>query len=245
MSKLNNFFTGMVKFKVMGLSVSCINKLRQFNATRISVDGDTICFSVPLVYADNVKKLVSNFEFSYTENFNIFRGLNFLLARMTLSISIIFFIISFFVFDMAIYDIKVVGANADLQSNIKAYLSDLDINKFSLKSKLDDPNIAYGLVNEFSEIAHANLRVSGNTLVVSVSEAVDAIEKITLNVYAQYDAVIKDIILFSGKALVEVGDVVRKGDLLIENAYQGTVAVTGEVAYLYQDKVVRLDISII
>ena len=59
------------------------------------------------------------------------------------------------------------------------------------------------------------------------------------------DAVIKEVTTYSGTALVTTGDVVKKGDLLVVNAYPDSVVVTGEVAFVNGEEISRLVIWII
>ena len=245
MSQIKNFFAGRVDFSVSELPVACLNKLRQYQIFNIVNHDGTITFSVPLVNATAVKKLVNNFDWQMHENFNLFRGINFLLNRFVLSLSIIVGIITFFLVDMGIYDVRVVNADPTLTNQVYAQLQNIGVKKFMLKSKVADLNLAEFLVAEFPSVAHANVRVSGNTLLITLSEATAKVAKVKTNFYAQYDAVIKEVIAFSGHVLVEPGDVVRKGDLLVQDAYEDSVAIIGEVAYVVEDKIVRLHISII
>lgn len=245
MSRIKNFFCGRVEFLVTGLPISCLNKLRQYQISNIRNQGGTIAFSVPLVNAVAVKKLVNNFDWQMHENINIFLGINFMLNRFVLSLSIILGLIAFLVLDMGIYNVKVINADATLTSEVYAHLQSIGVKKFMLKNKVADLDLAASLVAEFPNVAHANVRIMGNTLLISLSEATYNNAKVKTNIYAQYDAVIKDVIAFSGRSLVEVGDVVRKGDLLVEDAYEDSVAITGEVAYMVEDQIIRLDISII
>ena len=245
MSRIKNFVSGKVDFTVTGLPVGCLNKLRQYRLTNIRNHDGTIAFTVPLVHATTVKKLVRNFDWQMRENWNIFRGINFLLNRFVLSLSIILGLLTFLVLDMGIYQVKVVSADEGLNNAVYAHLESIGVKKFMLKSKITDLDLAASLVAEFPNVAHANVRVMGNTLLVSLSAATYRTAKVKTNIYAQYDAVIKEVIAFSGRVLVATGDVVRKGDLLVEDAYQDSVAITGEVAYLVADQIIRLDISII
>ena len=241
----NHFFSGAVRFTVFGLPIGCLNKLRQFKPEDITIYNDTISFTVQLVYALQVKKLVSNFEWQMKENYNLFRGANFLLNKMVLAVSVLVCVIAFFIFDMGVYDIRVVGVSSELTGDVYNYLDELGVKKFITKQKVTNMDIAAGIVTTFPNVAHANVRLSGNTLVVSVIEAESNPMKQMSNIYAKYDAVIKEVIAFSGRAMVEFGDVVRKGDLLVENAYPDTVSVIGEVAFISGGKIIRLDISII
>ncbi|MBR4418581.1 MAG: sporulation protein YqfD, partial [Clostridia bacterium] len=174
----------------------------------------------------------------------LFRGINYLLNHLVLVVAVIAGLIAFCLADMAIYDIKVQSNNAQVTSNITQYLDKIGIKKFIWKSKIKN-NLASDLVENFEQIAHANVKIAGNTLVINVVTAANENSKIKTNFYAKYDAVIKNIITYSGTALVTVGDVVKKGDLLVADAYPDSAVITGEVAFVNDDEISRLEIWII
>lgn len=245
MSRIKNFFAGRVEFVVAGLPIACLNKLRQYQITNVKVRGEVISFTVPLVNAATVKRLVANFDWHMKENFNLFRGINFLLNHFVLSVSVLLALAAFWVLDLGIYDVKVISPDAALVEDVYAHLESIGVKKFMWKSKVEHLNLAADLVDVFPNVAHAHVRISGNTLLINLSEATHNIAKNKVDIYAKYDAVIKEVIVFTGKALVETGDVVKKGDLLVQGAYEDSVAIIGEVAYLSGEQTVRLDISII
>ena len=245
MSRIKNFVMGQVTFRVVGMPQECLNKLRKFHITNIQIDCDAIIFNASLNYLTAIKNLINNFEFEIKENYNLFRGLNFLLNHFVLVLAIIVASISFLVSDMGIYDIKVQCDDTALTQTIYQYLNNLGIKKFTWKNKLQHLNLASDLIQNFNQIAHANVTISGNTLLVNLVTATNEHSEIKTNYYAQYDAVIKEITAYSGTVLVTVGDVVKKGDLLVANAYPHSVVAIGEVAFNYGDKISRLDIWII
>lgn len=245
MSRIKKFLAGQVKFSVQGLPLSCLNKLRFFHITQIVISDDVITFSAPLFYCQTIKKLISNFEYQVFENYNLFRGINFLLNHFVLVASVMLALIVFFVADMKIYSVRVQCDDGKMVDAIYQHLNQIGVNKFMWKNKLQSFDLAANLVDHFEDVAHANVRVNGNTLMVNLITATNQKRKEKKNIYAQYDAVIKEIIVYSGTPLVAVGDVVKKGDLLVADAYQDSVVVTGEVAFVNGDKISRLVIWII
>ncbi|MCM1403938.1 MAG: sporulation protein YqfD [Prevotella sp.] len=245
MSRIKKFLVGQVEFRVQGLPISCLNKLRNYYITRIRTDGETITFFAPLIHASAIKKLVSNFEYQMQENYNLFRGINFLLNHLVLVTSIIVSLAVFLISDMGIYDVQVQCDDDSLAPAVYQYLNDLGVKKFMWKNQLQHLDLATDLVSNFDNIAHANVRVAGNTLVVNLVAVNNQKQKSKTNFYAQYDAVIKEVTAYSGTALVTAGDVVKKGDLLVADAYPHSVVVTGEVAFVNGDQITRLEIWII
>lgn len=245
MSVIKNFFTGQVTFRVQGLPLSCLNRLRIYHITYIKINRDVITFFAPLVYSTAIKKLLGNFEYSTTENYNLFRGVNFLLNHITLVVTVLMAAIVFCVADMKIYSVRVQCDDSGVIPAVYEHLNQLGVKKFMWKNQLQSFDLAADLIGNFDNLAHAHVRVSGNTLVVNLVAATNQTRKVKRNFYAQYDAVVKEITVYSGKALVTTGDVVKKGDLLITDAYPDSVVVTGEVAFVSGEQISRLVIWII
>ncbi len=245
MSRIKNFFTGRVEFCVQGLPLSCLNKLRLYHITQIRLSNDTTIFSAPLCYATTIKKLINNFEYQASENHNLFRGVNFLLNHFVLVVAVLVAVVVFQLADMRIYQVSVSCDNPASISGVYEHLNQIGVKKFMPKNQLQNFDLAADLVNNFANVAHAHVRVAGNTLVVDLVTAVNQSHKVKTNIYAQYDAVIKEITAYSGTTLVTVGDVVKKGDLLVADAYPDSVVVTGEVAFVHGEEISRLVIWII
>ncbi len=245
MSHIKKFLGGNVEFQVQGLPVSCINKLRFYHVTNIKCQNDAIFFETPLVNSKAIKNLVNNFEYQVKENYNLIRGINFLLNHFVLVVSLVIALISFLLLDMRIYSVRVQCNDADLIPSVCKHLEELGVKKFMWKNKIKSLDLANNLVGNFDYLAHAHVQISGNTLVVNLVSATNHTRKVKTNFYAQYDAVIKEITTYSGKALVTTGDVVKKGDLLVADAYPDSVVVTGEVAFVNDDQISRLVIWII
>ena len=244
MSRIKNFFTGLATFQVQSLPIVCLNKLRTYQISQIKITGEQITFSAPLAYVKEIKKLLTNFEYKLHENRNIFRGLNFLLNHISLCIVIILALVAFLIADMRIYDIKVVTNDSKLTQAVNEYLASQGVKKFTSKSHIQADYLANHLVTDFSNIAHVNIKISGNTLLVNLSTASSPDQKVKTNICAKYDAVIKKVIYYSGQPLISPGDVIRKGDVLIQDAYEDSVMVIGEVAFVRGEEIVRLDIII-
>jgi hypothetical protein len=231
MSKVKNFFGGMVHFNVLGVNLALINKLRAYKVQNIKICGENLSFAVPILYAEQIKRLLRNFESSCIENSNLIRGVNFLLNRFILSVAILICCVLYFVFDFFIYSVRVTGGTSELQNEIMTYLNSNGIKKFSAKRTVFNCDIADLIMEKYPNVAHANIKVYGNTAVIMIAEAEYNLVKPKQNIYAKYDAVIKEIWVVSGIAKVGVGDIVKSGDLLVENAYADKVVIIGEVRF--------------
>jgi hypothetical protein len=245
MSKIKDFFCGAVRFNVLCVNAALINRLRFFCVRNIKINGGYISFTVPVLYAEQIKRELRNFEYSFTENANIIRGVNFMLNRFVLSVSILICCAAYFVADLFVYSVRITGGTEALQGEIYAYLTQNGIKKFALKRRVVNFNIIDGVVRTFPTVAHANIKIYGNTAVIAVAEAESNLVPAPQNFYAKYDAVIKEIFVAGGAAKVAVGDVVRAGDLLVENGYPGKVVIIGEVRFDGKETDFYFDMNIV
>lgn len=245
MSQIKNFFTGQVQFWVADLPVAGLNRLRQFHVRQIKNENGVVSFTAPLIHANTIKKLINNFDWQMSENHNLWRGVNFLINHFVLCVAIIVSFIAYGILDCLVYNVQINGPESILNAEVAQYLQGQGVKKFMWKNQVGQKDLALELVSNFPDIAHANVRLAGNNLVVTLATAVNQPAKVKTNIYAKYDAIVRDVIAYSGTVFVVAGDVVHAGDLLVEGAYADSVSIIGEVTYLRDDETVRLNISII
>jgi len=96
------------------------------------------------------------------------------------------------------------------------------------KHKLDTKQVEVELIDEFECISFASCIIRGQTLVINIKEKLmpDEMYGEFKPIIAQKDAKITKIDLISGTVKVQVGDIVRKGDILVEPF---TIDASGEV----------------
>lgn len=87
-------------------------------------------------------------------------------------------------------------------------------NKNSLKTK----DVEIGLIDNFTEISFVSCMIKGQTLVINIKEKLLPGEKYGefKPLVASADGCITKIELVSGTVIVKVGDMVQKGDILVE-----------------------------
>lgn len=114
-----------------------------------------------------------------------------------------------------VLDIKVFG-NENL--NKKEILTFVDKNiKSKWKSNINTKEIEFNLVNSYKEISSASVVIVGQTLIININEAVipDEMQNDNNVIVSQFDGMITDISLVQGTLAVDVGDIVKKGDVLV------------------------------
>ncbi len=119
-----------------------------------------------------------------------------------------------------VFDVRISG-NLEVPSyKIREALDSLGLRIGKRFSSLDTSSIEVGLLNSFDDIAWVNINRRGTVAYVEVVErkgagAPENKDSRPSNIVAACDAVIEEITVKSGKAMVSAGDVVRTGDILI------------------------------
>lgn len=103
-------------------------------------------------------------------------------------------------------------------------LSDKELISFvenQLNSKfryfINTKEIEIAVKNNFEKISSVSIAIVGQSLIVSINEAVlpDEMEGEFSPIISQYDGLVTDINLVQGTCNVQVGDIVQKGDVLV------------------------------
>lgn len=85
------------------------------------------------------------------------------------------------------------------------------------KKNIDSHSLQQSLVENFEEISSVSVAIVGQTLVININEAVlpDELQTENSAIVSQFDGLITDIQLVQGTLAVDVGEIVKKGDVLV------------------------------
>ena len=207
----------LVRFDLSDADIRTINRLRKFGLYNVQMSDDaTLSFWVSLVHKSAVSRILGKRTYSIKEYNNMFTVMNFFYTRITLIITAIACITAFVVSEQFVFRIRLIGLGGEEYTQVSHYLKSRDIKAITLKRKARNPNLAFDIVNEFPFAAFVDIYIQGSKLTVFVGRADNVLPLIPVNdIITEFDGVIADIVVFSGTALVTVGDVVRKGDVLV------------------------------
>lgn len=156
-----------------------------------------------------------------------FKGYITLISGLVISFGILFSL-SFFIWKI---DIK--GDKHVSPYEIRQVIKELGINKGILKSKINTEFLEEQIVIKNKNVLWSKVRVQGSTLQVEVVESfrppVIEIDNSLGTIVADKDGEVVRVYTQSGTAVVKPGDIVKKGDLLIDG-YQGKEGGTYEIA---------------
>ena len=114
-----------------------------------------------------------------------------------------------------VWQIKVYGNEHINSQEICQFLEN---NSSKIKTSIDTAKLEILLKQNFERISSVSVSIVGQSLVVNVNEKVLP-EEITGNfkaIVSQFDGIITNITLVSGTLMARVGDIVRKGEVLVE-----------------------------
>lgn len=143
--------------------------------------------------------------------------------------------------------LKFLGNEKISAEEIISLLEENDVKIGTLKGKIDKEKLINKIRLERNDISWIGMDIVGTNLKVSISEAdlapsVDDPNQIC-NIVADREGEIAEIIVQNGTAKVEVGDQVKKGDLLVEGIMEGKYTGIREVpakaeiyAKIYREK---------
>ncbi|MDR0462116.1 MAG: sporulation protein YqfD [Christensenellaceae bacterium] len=206
-----------VRFDLQDGDIKTLNRLCKFGLYDVEVfDDNSMRFCVPLMHKSDVKRVLGKRTYTIRERNNVLTLLNFFYSRVSLVVTAIVCIISFIVFDQFVFRVSLQGLAGDEYSQVKAYLDTHGVKTLTPKRTVRNPNLAHDIVAQFPFVASSSIYVQGSKVIVSVHRADNMVPQIPLvDIVSTHDGVIGDIVVFSGVAAVTVGDVVRKGDLLV------------------------------
>jgi len=168
----------------------------------------------------NQKKLISLLNENNLEIINVSsQGVKWKFKRLMTSYGLIVAIILcavfyFFQYNF-IWQIKVVGEERLKEKEIVKFV-EKELSSHN-KSRINTQTIQKSLLENFEEISAASVAIVGQTLIININETILPEEMQTENkaILSQFDGLITDINLIQGTLAVDVGDIVKKGDVLV------------------------------
>ncbi len=126
-----------------------------------------------------------------------------------------------------VYHVDVVVDGQENYDTIKVerFLSDIGVAVGVKKQNIDVQKIENLLNVEFEDLLGCSASLDGGRFLVYIKPAVLKNDPLPKQVFSKYDAVITSVEMFSGNAKVKIGDIVKKGDLLME----GENGVSGKI----------------
>lgn len=145
--------------------------------------------------------------------------------RKMLLISMVVIAIFIFISTRFIWNIEIVGTENINNDEIISVLNENGIEVGMRKGKIELEKVINKVRLQRDDISWIGIDIKGTNLIVRINEADKAPEVVdkaeVCNIVADRDAIISSIVVHNGTARVNVGDTVKKGDLLVEGIMEG------------------------
>ncbi len=143
-------------------------------------------------------------------------------------------IVSFvFSFNLYVFEVNLsVAENKKFDlTNVEMLLKENGFVSGAKKKDLDISKLQNLIVSSNKKIAGCSIIKNGGKLDVIIQPAILKENVSKENVYSKYNAILTGVEIFAGKSNLKVGDLVKSGDLLIENDNGASGKITGKVYY--------------
>lgn len=161
---------------------------------------------------------------------NFFKRLRYYFGFLVSMCLIVAFLFSFNLF---VFDVKlIVSGNSDFDlKKVEKLLIDEGVVAGVKKKDIDAVKLQNLIVLSQENISACSVIKKGGVLEIVVYPGILKNEVIKENLYSKYDAVITKLDVFAGKTNLKVGDLIKKGDLIIESDNGASGKVSGKVYY--------------
>lgn len=178
--------------------------------------------------------------------------------RKLFLIGAILAVVLLWLYSSVLWDIHFIGNERRTDTVLLEYLEKLDVEPGMKKTKIDCAKIAAEIRKEYQDIVWVSVSIEGSCLKIKIKENEDAfLQKdtngVTESISAQaqtmespqdliavQDGVITDMVTRKGKPLVQIGDEVKKGDILVS----GRIEVKDDSAQVIEYQYCQADADI-
>ena len=165
--------------------------------------------------------------------------------RKLLQIGVVIFLFGLYLSSFFIWDISYEGNRRFTDEMLDGYLESIPIYHGIKKMDISCDALEAGIRNEFSEITWVSAEIRGTRLVIRIKEndvLMNPIEDLEdpCDLIAKSDGIIKKLIVRKGIPQIKVGDVIKKGTLLVD----GTIPIHDDSGSLINSHEVHADAEV-
>lgn len=136
--------------------------------------------------------------------------------RIGIPVGVAVFFLTLYFLSLFIWNVEVVGNKNIETAKIFKKCSDLGVKNGTLISQIDSQLLREKLILACEGISWCSFNIEGSKITVNISEiSKNNDENAPTNIISDYDGVITEILVESGTGMVNKGQAVQKGDLLV------------------------------
>jgi len=142
------------------------------------------------------------------------KALNIILERIGVIVGLLIVVLSIFISKNMLFQIHILGLDNVKEDCVVKELNNYGLTKYSYMNfnKTDLENYLY---DKF-DFSFVSIKTKGNSLIISVKESLPDISNKYVPITAENYMVIKSINVYAGTCNVGVGDIIYKGDILVQ-----------------------------
>lgn len=216
-----NINLGKCYYKIKGLNVErLINSFLKngIEIIQISKDIDTIMVAFNYNQKKKAIELLSNYEILQSGYTGACYWLQFFKHHILLIIGIVLSVLILIFWQTHLFNYEITGLQRLNKIQVEKFLSNKGYGIGCTLNSVNTKQVALDLVSGFKELSFASVMKVGCSLVINVKEIdydENLDESLVLPIKAGFDGVISEINAYQGTPLVKVGDIVKKGQVLI------------------------------
>lgn len=156
--------------------------------------------------------------------------LPYLLGSLVALIIVAAYIISFNLFVFNINLSYVSSVTYDI-NKVKNYLAESGYNEGMLRGKIDPVKLQMDIVRDFDDVSGCTVKLVGGNLYVTIYPASLKEKETVKELKSKYNGIVTKAEAFSGELNVQVGDLVKQGQVLISSESSAQGEVLGKVYF--------------
>ena len=204
------------------LNFICKSRISIYNVKRISNTKIEFC-----VNRGDLKKIKNTYRGSKFEiKIKQKTGIPFLAKRIYRYKTMVFSaIVSLFLLLLTtqfVTDIYIQVPEGIKKEDIRKELYQVGLKPGVYKKSIDRKEIRDHIMLKFNDVAYLSINVKGTNIFVTVTKKAETLKSVEqsnyCNIIAKKDGIIEKVIARSGNSVVQKGDIVRKGDVLINGS---------------------------
>ena len=212
-------------FRIKGLNLDrFINIVKKRNITLYDVKKQSDKrLIVTVSYNDSAKFFAIAKELCYNIKKVREKGKGYPLLWLSRSVGVVLgavvFILCAFIAGDTLFDVRYSGSGSIYSREVDAYLNKMGVVKYARFSNIDLERLEDGILSSNEHLSFASCAKRGSILNVELvlkSDKVNSLDGNVENMTAAVDGVIESIKVYRGTALLQVGDSVKKGDVIVD-----------------------------
>ncbi len=213
----------IITYKVKGLNFKkFLNLIKSENIQVKELQKNTFNLFFISIYEKDNNKFINitkkmGYEVEVVNSSKLLKTKTNIKKNISLFLCLIFIVLSLLISSNFVLKIEIFGCENISKQQIINILKENNINVYNLKSKYNLNNIEIILKQNIDDISLASAVIKGNTLIVNIDEKINNDEYIYnfQPIVAPYDCIIKEVALKSGSLMVQEGQTVKKGEVII------------------------------